>query len=463
MKWDGQQFTQSHPHPPPVIPVEFTIMHEAHKSFGRKWRGTRKGAFSTHTIEALCDTGCQTSIAGEEFLKHIDCPYEYLVPTNHKIMGITDTSLGIIGAVMLRINYKKQTTRQMVYISSKVDGLFLSEEALKDLTLIDKTFQRSVTESKAAACSGIDDDGDDDDNCNCPRRSKPPDLPSSLPMPAIPENVNRLRKWLVDAFSSSAFNTCHHQPLQTMTGEPMDIHIDDGCPAVAVHSPIPVPHHWKYKVKADIDRDVKLGIIEPVPQGTATTWCSRMVVAPKKDGAPRRTIDLQQLNKVSSRETHHTPSPFNLVSTIPTGTLKTVLDAWNGYHSLLIGDDSKHATTFITEWGRYRYCRAPMGFLASGDAYTRRFDDITDGFERLKRCVDDSILWDNGIESAFWHTFHYLKLCSENGIVFNEPKFKFAQKEVEFAGFEITEDGYRPPQRIRDAIRNFPRPKALLI
>ena len=76
----------------------------------------------------------------------------------------------------------------------------------------------------------------------------------------------------------------------------------------------------------------------------------------------------------------------------------------------------------------------------------------------MKKCIDDSLLWDDDIESAFWHTFDYLKLGGDNGTIFNEKKFVFAEEIAEFAGFEITMDGYRPPRRLLDAIRNFPSP-----
>ena len=124
-----------------------------------------------------------------------------------------------------------------------------------------------------------------------------------------------------------------------------------------------------------------------------------------------------------------------------------------------LSPESKDATTFITEWGRYRYCRAPQGYHASGDAYTRRFDDITSDFSRVSRCIDDSLLWDESIEESFWHTFDYLKHCSSNGIVFNVEKFVFCEKTCEFAGFELTPEGYRPPKRILDSILSFPVPK----
>lgn len=144
---------------------------------------------------------------------------------------------------------------------------------------------------------------------------------------------------------------------------------------------------------------------------------------------------------------------------IPSNQFKTVMDAWNGYHSLPLDPNAKDATTFITKWGRFRYCRAPMGFHASGDAYTKRFDDITAGQPRVARVVDDSLLWDEDVESAFWHTFDYIKLCADKGIIFNKAKFKFARKIVEFAGFEMTEEGYRPPKNLVESIRNFPVPK----
>merc|ERR1712082_569074 len=114
-------------------------------------------------------------------------------------------------------------------------------------------------------------------------------------------------------FRNSAFNTCEHQALPKMAGPPLSMSFIEGAEPVAIHTPIPVAHHWKSQVKAELDRDVKLGIIEPVPAGTPTTWCSRMVVTPKASGKPRRVVDLQPVSAVTRRETHHTHTPHNLV------------------------------------------------------------------------------------------------------------------------------------------------------
>ena len=458
MEWNGNgnRFEQCLPQPSPKVQVEVSLLKDVHNKCGINC----KGEFPTKVISAIADTGCQTTTSGIGLLKVLGMTENMLVPTRHRIVGITDTRLEVIGSVFVQIQYNNATTRQMVHISRNSSGLYLSEHACKDLDIVHPDFPHcSMSAMSTAANQAVEEDVTD--GCKCIPRTDAPQRPEKIPFPPTADNKKKLKDWLVSNFESSAFNTCSHQPLKCMSGKPMKVNFKEGAEPHRVHTPIQVPHHWNKAVKSDIDRDVRLGIIEPVPQGTPTEWCSRMVVAAKKNGEPRRTVDMQQLNKATLRETHPSPTPFSIVSVTPTHTYKSVLDAWNGYHALLLAEDSKDATTFVTEWGRYRYCRAPQGFHASGDAYTRRFDDITCDVERVARCIDDSLLWDYGIEDCFWHTYDYLKHCSDNGIVFNVKKFVFAEETCEFAGFELTQDGYRPPKRILESISSFPTPTSV--
>ena len=451
--WESGQFERAIPTPSPTATVKVTVLNDIHAKYGFISRGKCQA-----DVTAVTDTGCQTTTAGLDICQAlgIKVARNILVPTRHKVVGITNTPLDGVGAIFAKIEINSKVTKQMIHISRNSSGLFLSEIALKDLGILHPDFPAPFP-SRALANSAKPVD---DEDCKCIPRTEPPTRPETIPYPPTLENRPKLKEWLVSSFKSSAFNTCTHQPLKCMTGKPMKIEFKEDSEPHKVHTPIEVPHHWKKKVKANLDRDVRLGIIEPVPQGTPTTWCSRMVVASKKSGEPRRTVDLQKLNDATLRETHHTTTPFNIVSVIPRNTYRTTLDAWNGYHSLAIEDKAKNSTKFITEWGRYRYCRAPQGFHGSGDAYTRRFDDITADSKRVSRCIDDSLLWDHEIEGAFWHTFDYLQHCAENGIVFNVEKFIFAQETCEYAGFELTPDGYRPPKKVLESISNFPTPKS---
>ena len=457
MEWneESEAFVAQRPKPSPSLQVQIELIETEHLKFTNLKKLPKKGSVEAF---AIADTGCQTTTAGVNILPTLNLSKRDLAATRHGIDGITNTPLDILGVLFLRITVGNMMTMQMVYISPTLDALFLSEKACEDLGMISKSFPSS----SIAATTTVDLCSDDiQEDCKCIPRTPAPEPPPEIPFEPKEENIPKLKAWLINRFESSAFNNCHHQELPSMTGKPMDIVFNEEATPFCVHTPIKVPIHWKKDVKAGIDKDVSLGVIEPVPQNSHVEWCARMVVAPKSNGTPRRTVDLQHLSRATLRDTHYTQTPFEIVSTLPKHKMKTILDAKNGYHSLALSDSAKDKTTFITEWGRYRYRRAPQGYHASGDAYTRRFDDITSQFGNVARCVDDSLLWDDSIESSFTHTYDYLKHCSDNGIIFNVDKFVFAKDQCEFAGFELTEDGYRPPKRRIESIQDFPTPESI--
>ena len=65
------------------------------------------------------------------------------------------------------------------------------------------------------------------------------------------------------------------------------------------------------------------------------------------------------------------------------------------------------------------------------------------------------------IEESFFQAAHWLDICGRHGITLNPKKFRFAQNEVEFAGFEITNDTVRPCKKYLRAISDFPIPQSL--
>jgi hypothetical protein len=116
---------------------------------------------------------------------------------------------------------------------------------------------------------------------------------TQLPYPPTNDNREWLELWIKEYYGDSTFNTCEHQQLPLLEGPPVWIRVVANTTPVAVHTPIAVPLHWQEKVKSNLDRDVTLGIIEPVPVGELLTWCSRMVISRKKNGHPCCCVDYQ--------------------------------------------------------------------------------------------------------------------------------------------------------------------------
>ena len=447
----------------PYIRVRMNIRREDYDHFGFPLRVPQEQSF----VSAMADTGCQSCLAGLKVVKKLGLSVKELIPVEIKMHAADNHNIRILGATILRLSGRdtkgeEQSTRQMVYVTDNTDKLFLSREACVDLGIISDTFPTmgEVEETKANPI-GTTDATTPRQGCQCPRRTKPPPIPTSLPFPATEANREKLQQYLLDYYGPSTFNTCEHQTLPLMDSPPMRLLIDPDATPTAHHSPIPVPLHWQDAVKADLDRDVRLGVLEPVPIGEPVTWCHRMVICAKKNGTPRRTIDFQPLNHHATRETHHTQSPFHQARSVPQGKKKTVFDAWNGYHSVPLHPDDRHYTTFITPWGRYRYRTAPQGYIASGDGYTRRYDEITSSITNKTKCVDDTLLWSDTIEESFFHAANWLDTCGRHGITLNPDKFSFAKDEVEFAGFEITNDTVRPCKKYIRAISDFPIPQSL--
>ena len=396
----------------PEVKLTLSVDSSDYRSFGRQCP-----KILPSTITALADSGAQSCLWSMEGFLAMGFSMKDLIPVSLDLSAANKSPINIAGAVLARLHGKSTrgtplSCATMVYVSNSCQGFYLSWEAMVDLGIVSSSFPSVGDESAAcelhearpeiarpsthkniralnAGCASARTD--QDSPCSCPPRSVVPVDPPTLPFECIPENKQKMKDWLLDHFASSTFNTCPHRPLPCMAGPPVEIHLNDDATPKSVHTPASLPLHWQKQVHNDLLRDEVLGVIEKVPYGEPVTWCHRMVVTRKHDGTPRRTVDLSPLNKHCKRETFASESPFHLARRIPKDSWKTVTDAWNGYHSVPLRKSDRHLTTFITPFGRWRYTRAPQGFLSSGDGYNRRFDAILTDFDRKERCVDDTI------------------------------------------------------------------------
>ena len=365
------------------------------------------------TINAIADSGAQSNLWGYRDFYRAGFLASNLQPVSSRFCVADSRPLSVVGAFKgvfegTASDGRIVSCRSMVYVSKSVNGFFLSRDTMVDLHVIDSDFPEigrcNPAENQAYNINSVHCDV----QCNCPKRSSVPGRPAKLPFAATVENIPKMRTWLLERYAASTFNVCPHQPLHQMAGPPIKIHLDENSKPRKCYTAASIPLHWQKQVYKDIIRDEALGVIEKVPYGVPVTWCHRMVVTRKHDGTPRRTVDLSPLNRYCRREPHSGESPFLLARRVPGGTWKTVSDAWNGYHSVPLRGSDRHLTTFITPFGRYRYKRAPQGFLASGDGYNRRFEAILSEFQRKERCVDDCVFYDTELENHWWRAIDYL-------------------------------------------------------
>ena len=137
------------------------------------------------------------------------------------VKGVTHSSMTVIGALFLEISSHVRSTKQIVYIGSEARTLILSEKALQDLGVIPVNFPSanmfhetnvSVVDTKSPFGKS---------KCGCPSRGVVTALQNTIPIEPTPANREKLEKWILQYYSSSAFNTCEHQRIPQMAGPDM--------------------------------------------------------------------------------------------------------------------------------------------------------------------------------------------------------------------------------------------------
>ena len=408
----------------------------------------------------VADTGASVLCSGMNLMRQLGLEKRNLIKTKTIIRAANEEKLDLLGYIPVTVQvvgHPNRNSIQALYITKQLKTLFISRTCLLELGCLPRSWPYPPDE--AETCSPLITQTLAP--CGCPVRSETPPAPTKPPFPITDteECRARLQEWMLDYFKSSTFNTCPHQVLPGMSGQELKLAIKPGAVPTCHTIPHRVPLHWRQQVMEGLVRDVKMGIIEELPPNTPAIWCHKMVVTSKPGSTkPRRTVDMSALKTASYRLTHPGAPPFLEAQSVPANSYKTVTDAWQGLHMIPLNEDSRKYTTFLTEWGMFRYKRMPMGDHLSMDAYNYRFDKVTQGVENKKRCVDDSLLYSNSLEKAFYQAANYLHLMGSNGIIQCPEKFQFGSKTVDWAGFTIGPDSVKPLTKHTEAVRSYPTP-----
>ena len=89
---------------------------------------------------------------------------------------------------------------------------------------------------------------------------------------------------MIENFRALLFNNCTHQKLPLVKGsQPLSLHLDHNVKPIAWHKAGSIPLHFVDQVKADLDRNMRLGVLRKVSVNKLVdSVLSRMVVATKK-------------------------------------------------------------------------------------------------------------------------------------------------------------------------------------
>lgn len=224
-----------------------------------------------------------------------------------------------------------------------------------------------------------------------------------------------------------------------------------------IRPPRKVPKPMEEKVKKELKRMTKLGVITPMEE--PTEWVSHMV-ATKKKGTDdiRLCIDPKDLNTALKRPHHPMRTVEETTMNLANATVFTVLDAKTSFWQVPLDEQSSKLTTFHTPLGRYRYLRMPYGISSGSEVFQRTMETLFEGYP-CEIIVDDLLVAGKDLEEHDEKLEKVMKRVREVGLKLNKAKCRFRQSQVSYVGHLITDKGIKPDPEKVTAITEIPVPE----
>ena len=218
-----------------------------------------------------------------------------------------------------------------------------------------------------------------------------------------------------------------------------------------------VPIATREKLKAELERLVKINVIEKVDE--PTEWVSQIVVVQKPDGKVRLCIDPKELNKALMREHYSIPTLKDVLHDLEGSKIFSKADLSSGYWHVKLDEEASKLTTFQTSYGRYKWLRLPFGLSVSAEIFQKKLFESLAGLDGIICIADDVVIHGRNQTEHDVRMRAFLERCLQKGIRLNRDKLRTNLDSVTFMGHTVSKEGLKPDPNKVKAIQNYPIPK----
>ncbi len=238
--------------------------------------------------------------------------------------------------------------------------------------------------------------------------------------------------------------------------KPIHLEVMDG--AVPYHSrPFPIPRSLEATTKKEIDRLTGINMFK---KSHDSEWAAPTFVQPKKTGDVRILTDFRRLNAQLKRKPFPLPKISDLLQKLTGFKYATAIDLSMGYYHIPLDEESQRLCTTILPWGKYQYLRLPMGINNSPDIFQSIMMDLLGDLEYARTYIDDILITSSGsYEDHMQKLDEVLKRLEKAGFRARINKCYFAENDVEYLGYQLTQNRIQPQPKKVEAILRIAPPK----
>ena len=217
--------------------------------------------------------------------------------------------------------------------------------------------------------------------------------------------------------------------------------------------PRPVAFATRTKIEADLDRLLKLGVIEPVE--TAEVGARPIVPVAKFNGTVRICGDFKVTVKAyTDMQRYPLPHPEELRAALSGGKIFSKVDLASAYLQMEVDEESRKYLVVSTHKGHYRYTRLPFGFHGAPAIFQSAIDAILNGLPGVVAYLDDIFV------TGFTEQEHIDRLralftrLQNSGIRFKKEKYSFCLQQPCYLGHIIDASATLPdPEKVRAIVK----------
>ena len=192
-----------------------------------------------------------------------------------------------------------------------------------------------------------------------------------------------------------------------------------------------LPCHTRAKVSEELDKLLKLDIIEPVEGPIA--WINPVVVIPKSSGDIRLCLDMRRANEAIIRERFPIPTLDQVVQGMHGAKVYSKLDLKEGYHQLELEEHSREITTFSTHKGLFQYKRLIFGMNTAFEVFQRTLQHSLSNCEGQNNIFDDIIVYGCTQEEHDRNLVRVLQRLDELNLTLKKEKCIFSVSKLVFS------------------------------
>ena len=89
-------------------------------------------------------------------------------------------------------------------------------------------------------------------------------------------------------------------------------------------------------------------------------WAAPLFAVPKKNGQIRLVVDYRQLNNVTVSDPYVFSRIEEIIEFMASSSIFSTLDLAKGYYQVLVDPDSQYKTTFVSQFGKYKFRVMPF-------------------------------------------------------------------------------------------------------